>query len=323
MTEPGSIHFHPQRKGGLRPNDPFKPRLLLRSTGAVRQVPQHPLEANLFGDVELGMDLNDRAGTCVPTGFDNWRRMATSLLAGSATAASEADIVRWYRTQNPGFDPAGTADTDGPGSDSDQGMVIQDFLAWLTRERLILGFAAISVGDDEMLKAAAWLGMGPINGLTLTDAQVGQQFDAGTWDEVGGQPVGGHCVPTGAYTAADRAEEDCATWRTRVHMTASFLDRRRDEAWAVLLPEHVQHPGFREGFDLAAFAQAFEGITGRPFPVHVPPPAPGPGAATFPVVLGAADAARVVELATRAHVTGPEWIAHIVTNHLHHHRSTP
>ena len=57
-------------------------------------------------------------------------------------------------------------------------------------------------------------------------------------------------------------------------MTRRFLDVRRDEAWAVILPEHVDHPGFRDGFDLPAFAQAFTAITGRPFP-HVEP-APGP-----------------------------------------------
>jgi hypothetical protein len=274
MTEPGPVHFHPERKGGLRPNDPFKPRLFLRSTGAVRAVPAHPLAADLIGGVTLAMDLNDRAGTCVPTGFDHYRRMTTRLLTGTAVEASEADIVGWYRTQNPGFDPNASPDTNGPGSSADQGMVIQDFLAWLARRGLILGFAAISPGDDEMLKAAAWLGMGPINGLTLTGAQVGVQFDTGTWDEVGGTSVGGHCVPTGAYTQTDAAEEDSVSWQRRVHMTAHFLDRRRDEAWAVLLNEHLEHPGFRAGFDVAAFALAFENITGRPFPAPVQPPQP-------------------------------------------------
>lgn len=282
MTEPGGIHFHPERKGGLRPNDPFQPRLLLRSTGAVRQVPDHPLAADLLAGVGLGMDLNDVAGTCVATGFDNFRRTATRLLTGTAVEASELDIVRWYRTQNPQFDPAGSADDVGPGSQADQGMVIQDFLAWLVRNGLILGFAAISVGDDEMLKAAAYLAMGPINGLTLTEAQVGPQFDAGTWDETGGREVGGHCVPTGAYGASALAEEDAASWKKRVHMTSRFLDARRDEAWAVILDEHVDHPGFRAGFDLAAFASAFEGITGRPFPVAVPPGPTPAGPPPFP-----------------------------------------
>lgn len=283
MTEPArGIHGHPARKLGLRPNDPFKPRLLLRSTGAVRTVPAHPLNADLITGVGVGLDLNDSAGTCVAAGFDNFRRMATALLTGASVVASEADIVAWYRTQNPGFDPNGQPDENGPGSDHDQGMVIQDFLAWLTRRGLILGFAAVAVADDEMLKAAAWLAMGPINGLTLTRSQLGGQFDAGTWDEVGGQPAGGHCVPTGAYTAADGAEEDCVTWAHRVHMTRRFLDARRDEAWAVLLPQHLDHPGFRAGFDLGAFAQAYEAITGRPFPVHVAPdPEPQPGPRPF------------------------------------------
>jgi hypothetical protein len=223
--------------------------------------------------VNLGMNLNDVAGTCVPAGFDNYRRMVTKLLTGVPVAASEQDIVGWYRTQNPGFDPGGDEWTNGPGSPADQGMVIQDFLAWLVRQGLILGFAAIAPSDDEMLKAAAYLGMGPISGVTLTEAHVGRQFDAGVWDETTSSPtVGGHCIPTGAYTALDAAEEDCVTWQRRVHMTTRFLDRHRDEAWAVLLPEHPGHAGFRVGFDLAQFSAAYEAITGRPFPVPVPAP---------------------------------------------------
>ena len=180
-------------------------------------------------------------------------------------------------------------------------MVIQDFLAWLTREGLIVGFAAIDPADDEMLKAADYLALGPLNGLTLTAAQVGAQFSTGTWDEVGGRAVGGHCVPTGGYSASAQDEEDCATWATRVRMTARFLDARRDEAWAVILPVHLTHPAFRAHFDMAAFGAAYEEITGRPFPADpTPPPAPTPppgGGACFPV---AADVAEAVHHAATA-----------------------
>jgi hypothetical protein len=280
LTQPArGIHAHESRKLGLKPNDPTKPRLKLRLTGAVRTVPEHPIAADVFGSVELGLDLNNEFGTCVPTGFDNFRRMVTLLLTGTQTSASMADILAWYRTQNPTFDP------DLPWDDpkqEDNGMVIQDFLTWLTKHGIILGFASVDPADDEMLKAADYLAMGPINGLDLDEAQVRGQFDAGTWDyDPHSSAAGGHCVPTGAYSGNASAQEDCATWATRIHMTQSFLDRQRSEAWAVLLPEHVTHPGFREHFDLAAFASAYTEITGRAFPVKVdpdpaPPTPPGP-----------------------------------------------
>jgi hypothetical protein len=308
MTQP----VHPSRRLGLRPNDPTKPRLHLNRM--VRAVPEHPIAADLMDGVGLGMDLNDQFGTCVPTGFDNFRRMVTQALAGAATVASVQDIVTWYRTQNPGFDPS------MPWNDphqQDEGMVIQDFLAWITRQGLIIGFAAVDVRDDEMLKAANYLAMGPINGLTLDEAQVREQFDAGTWDLATGPQAGGHCVPTGAYSGDDRREEDCATWAARIHMTAPFLDSQRDEAWAVLLPEHVSHPGFREHFDLAAFASAYTAITGRPFPVKVdpdPPQPPAPGPSGRWVQLDPAVAARVDRAASRRGLVPEDW----VNDHLRH-----
>jgi len=240
----------------------------------VRTIPEHPIAADLMTGVEIGLDLNDEFGTCVPTGFDNFRRMVTQALTGVGIAAAQADIVAWYRTQNPGFNP--NLSWDDPRQE-DNGMVIQDFLAWLAKQGLILGFAAVDVRDDEMLKAANYLAMGPINGLDLDEAQVRGQFNAGTWDYDPASPnAGGHCVPTGAYSGDDRAEEDCATWATRIHMTTIFLDKQRSEAWAVLLPEHVTHPGFRQHFDLAAFASAYTAITGRAFPVKVDPDPPTP-----------------------------------------------
>jgi hypothetical protein len=303
LTEP----VHPTRKLGLRPNDPAKPRLQLARM--VRTVPEHPIASDLMDGVGLGLDLNDRFGTCVPTGFDNYRRMVTKALTGAQTSATQADIITWYRTQNPRFNPA------LPWNDprqEDQGMVIQDFLAWLTKQGLILGFAAVDVRDDEMLKAANYLAMGPINGLDLDQPQVGEQYDAGTWDVEPGSPsVGGHCVPTGAYSGDDKAEEDCATWAKRVHMTAMFLNDQRSEAWAVILPEHVTHPGFRQHFDLAAFASAYTAITGRPFPVRVdpdPPLPPGPQPPARWVQLDSVVAARVARASSRRGLVPEDWV---------------
>lgn len=305
MTSP--IDFHPFRKGGLKPNDPSKPRLKLRTVGAVREVPAHPLASEMFTGVLLGMDYNDRFGTCVPTGLDNFIRMVSVLLTGSQESQSIETIVRWYRSQNPNFNP------DIPGGVQDEGMVIQDFLAYLVKQGVILGFAEIDVHDDEMLKAANYLAMGPVNGAELAEAQVSWQYEQGVWDVTSSPVVGGHCFVTGAYSAGER-EEDCATWAKRVGMTARFLDAQRSEAWAVLLPMHLRHPGFRAAFDLAAWARAYEEITGRPAPFDVEPqpepaPTPTPGDGWFH--LDAATILAVDRWAVRhsvAHEEGPNTL---------------
>lgn len=270
MTSP-VIDLHPERKGGLLPPDLLRPRLLLRSTGAVRSAPAHPLASEMFTGVTLAMDLNDQFGTCVPTAMDNLRRMVTRLLTGVERQATIDDIIAWYRTQNPGFNP------NVPGGVEDNGMVIQYFLEYCVKAGIILGFAEVDVHDDEMLKAVNYLAMGPLNGFTLTRAQVTTQYDEGRWYVDPASPrAGGHCTATGAYAAADPSEEDCATWQKRVQMSATFLDSQRFEAWAVIFPEHATHAGFREHFDLAAMAAAIEQITGRPAPFTVEPVPPAP-----------------------------------------------
>jgi hypothetical protein len=227
----------------------------------------------MFTDVRLGMDLNDQFGTCVPTAMDNFIRMVSILLTHAQVSQPIETIIEWYRTQNPQFNP------NVWGGVQDEGMVIQDFLAYLAKTGVILGFAEIDTSDDEMLKAANYLAMGPINGAMLMEAQVREQYDAGIWDYDSTSPrAGGHCFVTGAYSPYDTVEEDCATWEKRVSMTARFLDRQRSEAWAVILPMHVEIPEFRESFDLSAFAAAYTDITGRAFPFPIPEPSPEPPA---------------------------------------------
>lgn len=73
-------------------------------------------------------------------------------------------------------------------------------------------------------------------------------------------------------------------------MSATFVQHQVTEAYFVITQAHVDHPGFRDSFDLAAYAAAYQEITGAPFPVPVAPdpaptpaptPAPAPGAPTI------------------------------------------
>ena len=52
-------------------------------------------------------------------------------LGGTEYYPSQDEVWAVYKTQNPGFDPNGTADTNGPGAQADQGMDIQTLLEYL------------------------------------------------------------------------------------------------------------------------------------------------------------------------------------------------
>lgn len=285
---------------GRRPGDPTKPALKLGDF--LKVVPDHPLSVDDMQEVTFGLDHNDVFGTCVPTSVDNLRRAVTKLLTGKQTDTSWTEVVRWYRSQNPGFDP--NRSWNDPAQE-DNGMVIQDLLAWLTKEKIILGFAKLDVRDDDELQAAMYLGLGIIWGVDLQTAQQAQT-DAGLWDYSPSGEWGGHAVLAAAYESND--QQDVITWAERVRTSDAFRRHQLDEAWMVILPEHVQHPDFRAGFDLPKFAAAYTAITGRPFPANVTPPQPPTGGGvSFPGSSAEVDA-RIVAAATRAGLTIPKWM---------------
>ncbi len=276
MTEATGVHEHRQLKLGVRPGDPARPALKLRSF--VRQLPEHPIGVDDLDGVAFALDRNDEFGTCVPTAVDNYRRMVTQILTGTRVDTAWAEVVTWYRTQNPGFDPSLP---EGDPRQEDGGMVVQRLLEHLVRVGGILGFARVDPADEEEVKAALYLFLGVLNGLDLQVAQQ-EQTDLGRWDYVGSGPGaatwGGHATLSGAYSPSEWSAETNITWAKKVEMTGSFLRRRRSEAYVLIFPEHAQHPEFRSGFDLSEFARAFTDITGRPFPVVPPAPTDGGGA---------------------------------------------
>jgi hypothetical protein len=194
---------------------------------------------------------------CVPTGLDNLRRLVTKLLTGAEVDATWDDVGTWYRSQNPDFDE------NDPGGPGDQGMVIQDFLAWAVKQGLILGFAKVDPHNDDELQAAIYLFLGLHCGAILQEAQEAQT-DAGQWDYAPDSPDwGGHCIVAPAYEAG--ALVDVITWQERVKTTRAWRQRCSTRRTSSSSPS-TSHPGFRAGFDLPKYAAAFTQITGRPFP---------------------------------------------------------
>lgn len=220
-------------------------------------------------DYVYPMDGNDTVGDCVVAGWDHFRQIVTGLLGGAQKNFTQDEIWNFYKTQNPGFDPHGTASTNGPDSNHDAGMIIQAFLEYLVAQKYILGFAKIDYQNDAQMRAAIYLGLGVITGVQLRNAQM-QQLQTGTWDFDASSPVeGGHCIPLAGYNNNPDIVA-IVTWGRLIAGTRSFVNNQMDEAWFVLMQEHVDHPGFRNHFDLAGFSKAVSDITGGKVVIPVP-----------------------------------------------------
>ena len=264
----------PIRRGqyGKLPADPYKPAIRL-SRSLTGVVPEHPAAANYLATLGNWKMLgNDTKGDCVAVTWANTRRLVTATLS-TEHYPSLSDVMRIYATQNPG----GT----------DNGMVIQDLLGWLTKNAgpdaaKAVGFAKVDHTNPDEVKAAIAVFGSVWTGIAVLQANE-NEFDAGQpWDYVSGSPdVGGHSVIVGGYGPPQGGplggDERFITWAAETSFTDEFWQREVDECWAVIWPEHLGSAEFMAGMDLATFSADYAAITGRPFPVPVPlPPPPVP-----------------------------------------------
>ena len=220
----------------------------------VTTYPTAPL-VDFAPDYVYPMDLNDQYGDCVVAGFDHSRQIITGLLTGTQQNFTTQEIENFYKTQNPNFP------TD------DNGMSIQLFLEYLATNKYILGFAKIDHTNEAPMKAAIYLGLSIMTGVQLQQAQQ-TQFASGTWDYVPNSPVvGGHCINGAGYNTGIY---DIVSWGKLIAATDTFVSNQMDEAWFILMQEHIDHPSFRNHFDLAGFANAVNIITDGKVVIPVP-----------------------------------------------------
>jgi hypothetical protein len=282
---------------------PKRARAISLSRILTGTVPTHPTAADYLATLGGGWQMrgNDVAGDCVAVAWANIRRLLTAI-AGAEYYPTQDEVWAVYKTQNSGFDPNGTAETNGPGSSHDNGMDIQTLLEYLTKRGDILAFARVNPSSPDEVKAAI-----AIFGFVWTGIDVQQanetEFDQGKpWNYHRSSPdAGGHSVITGGYgnpgTGPLGGDERFITWAEETSFTDSYWSHKVEEAWAVIFPEHLKHPNFLAGIDLAAFEAAWTEITTKPFPVVMPPipvptPPPTPTPAPDPRLAEAAVAAQ-------------------------------
>lgn len=285
MSTATGIHDHDRFKLGLRPPDPVRLARMLefQLTGAV---PAHPLTADHLAAVKnWNGDTNFDYGTCGPVDIANLAILTWKILLGVDITVSDDAIFALYRASgNPDFDPATDAD--------DLGVDMTVMLDALMKVGIEITHAD---GSTEQIYPVAYgktaTGIDTVRAITsifgaaclAVDLKVAQQAqtDAGLWDYVSGSGEwGGHAICGGKYTSsavARTADETVVTWTQPCGFTDTFWTHQGQEVYVVVWGPTYANPAFQQGIDQAAFAAAFESLTGRalpPLPDPVDPPAP-------------------------------------------------
>jgi hypothetical protein len=264
--------------------------------------PARPAAADFLGQREFGLYRNDEFGDCGPTSVANFYRLV-SYVAGHYYEPTQDEVFDLYRRSgNPNFNPETGAD--------DNGVIMQDMLNALLESgiggRKPIAFAKIDPSNDDQLEAAVAIFGGVLWGVDLETAQQ-HQTDLGYWDYSRSGEWGGHAILCGAYA---NDQQDVISWGKRIRTLDAFRRHQLEEVWVVIWPEHLEHPNFQEGVNIAALADAYKQLTGKTLPLPVTPPVtpPGGGGAGSPSFLDEAVATRVERAAKRLHMTPEQWI---------------
>lgn len=230
--------------------------------------PSEDYLATLPGWQMLG---NDAVGDCNAVTWANMRRLVTGTLA-TEYYPSQEQVWEFYQTQNPGFDPNGSQDTNGPGSQDDQGMDIQTGLEYLHSEGgpdgvQAVAFAKVDHTQMPQVKAALAIFGGLWLGINVLEANQREFADGKPWSDVPGSPIeGGHAILGGGY----ETDIKFITWAQETEFAESFWDGvvegrpLVEEAWVVIWPEHLGTAGFEQGIDQSQLAADYLALTGKP-----------------------------------------------------------
>ncbi len=256
-------------------------------------VPAHPAAADYLAQLSGGWQMlgNDSIGDCNSVTWANMRRLVTGILAPPGHYPSLAQVFAFYKTQNPGFDPNGSASTNGPGSSHDGGMDVQTGLEYLVASGgpdgvKALGFASVDHANVAEVQAAIALFGSVWTGTQVLNVNQTQFGNNQPWDYVANSPVdGGHAILTGGYGApgagALGGDQRFITWGQETSFTDLYWANEVEEAWVVIWPEMMKDSAFLAGVNMVQFAAEYTAITGKPFPAAIPPPPPSADAALW------------------------------------------
>jgi hypothetical protein len=237
---------------------------------------------------------NDVAGDCNAVTWANTRRLVTTYLS-TGNYPTQDQVWQFYETQNPNFNPNGTAQTNGPGSSADGGMDIQTGLEYLNAKGgpdgvKAVAFAMVDANNLAETEAALAIFGSIWLGIVVLDANQEEFSKHVPWTDVPGSSIdGGHAVIGGGYTPESGSFEiDFITWAAATEFTASFWNGVAagkplvEEAWVVIWPEHLGTREFQQGINVAQLQADYQDLTGQPLVLPPPPPPPPPPPAPAP-----------------------------------------
>jgi hypothetical protein len=243
-------------------------------------VPGHPDAVDYIAAMGGNWQMlgNDEAGDCVAVTWANVVRLISKVLGGTEYYPTLEQVWEIYKTQNPGFDPNGTADTNGPGSEHDCGMDIQTLLEFLHTTggpdgRKVVVFGSIDPKNVEAVKASIAIFGFVWTGTMVLDINMSQFNNDEPWDYVKGSPVdGGHSIVTGGYGAVQSdvgvpalgGDEKFVTWAQETSFTDTFWEKEVDEVYVVVFEEHLGTRAFLEGIDRDQLCADYQALTGKP-----------------------------------------------------------
>lgn len=233
-------------------------------------VPAHPDEEDYLADLaDWQMLGNDAVGDCNAVTWANMRRLVTAHLS-TEYYPTQAQVFEFYQTQNPDFDPTGSQQTNGPGSNADQGMVIQTGLEYLHATGgpdgvKAVAFAKVDHTQMAEVKAALAIFGGLWLGINVLEANQHEFANGKPWTDVIGSPIeGGHAILGGGYSS----DVKFITWAKETEFAESFWNGvvqgnpLVEEAWVAIWPEHLGTRGFAQGVDQNQLAADYQALTG-------------------------------------------------------------
>jgi hypothetical protein len=206
-------------------------------------------------------------GDCVSVMLANCRRLVTATLTGTEAYPGLAECIQFYKTQNKDF------------PNQDGGMDIQTALEECVNNGYadgtkMVAFAKVDhMNPDECKAAIAATGF-LLVGIDVEDVNEQQFADEHPWGfHATAQDLGGHGVLVGGYSighfgsigsqGALGGDEKMVTWAEESSFTDLFWQRRVNQAWLAIWPEHRGNKEFEDGVDWAELEQQVVAITGH------------------------------------------------------------
>jgi hypothetical protein len=241
MTQPGHVQSsRPDRKFGLVPSNPDKPRLRLAAfltrgyTGTVPQVIDYASKVTTWP-----MALNDRLGCCTASDAAHQIEVWTTYGQQAIVTPTDADVLHFYAGST-GYIPGDPS--------TDQGGNLQDVCAYFRKVGIAghkaAAFFQVDQAVDAELRAALWLFGGVAIGFGFPSFAMDQFDQHLPWDISGRNThiEGGHDVLL-VGKAAD-GNYQVVTWGRVQEVTPAFWSEymapNGNEAWCRVSLEWVQ-----------------------------------------------------------------------------------